>query len=624
MRWRVWLGLGLIVWVLGSLGAVGYSARESIQGGAWLENAVWLRTYLSGQSLAYSSKGDLIATPGGFGQIFLYNAVDGSFTRVLRGHEGVVTAVGFSPDGTKLASGDEFGIIRMWNIADGTVSREWSAHTGRVKGLLFSPEGNLLVSAGYDVKVNVWKTEDWSLVRQFKQDATTASLAFSSDGKLLAIGGFPTILVQVSDWKELRRLQGYSRALAFSPNGQSLALSYNRSEITLVRVSDGQTLRILRGHAGLVNYLVFSHDGKLLASASEDKTIALWDPGGGRVLRTMTRHDAPVNVVLFSEDDRQLISIGADRVVRFWRTADGIQIGQIEEDLAGPAYKIAVSPAGSLVAVAQNDEIQILNLADGELVRTLMGHRAIVTDLEFSPDGKTLASSSCAVELLPEDESCPQGEIRLWDPFSGQPISIWDEGHGELVMDIAFSPDGQFLAAVDRRGSAVLWRVADATNVWRLSDSSRPVIFSPDGQFLALGSEDGIAIRRVADGEAVIVLEDYGFSAVFSSDGRILITADDYNERIRFWDIATGELLRTLTWHTEPVHALGISPDGKRLVSGSSDRTIKLWRVEDGSLIGSLLGYTGRVTSVAFSPDDTFVISAGEDGVATWNVAKLR
>lgn len=622
MRWRVWLGLGLIVCMLGGLGSVGYSARESIQGGVWLENAVWLRTYLNGWSLAYAASSKLIATSGGFGQIFLYSAVDGALVRVLRGHEGTVTAVAFSPDGAKLASGDEFGIIKIWNVADGTVSREWRAHIFRaVRGILFSPEGDLLVSAGED-GIEVWDTKNWSLVRQFRQGATTASLAFSADGKVLAIGGFETILIQVSDWKELRRLRNSSRVLALSPDGQFLALC--GSEITLVRVSDGKTLQVLRGHADGVNYLAFSHDGKLLASASQDKTIALWDPIAGRVLRTMTRHNAPVNVVLFSEDDQQLISIGDDRTVRVWRTADGIQISQIEGDLAGPTYTIAVSPSGSLVAAARDNEIQILNLADGKLIQTLTGHRARVTDLEFSPDGKILVSSSCAVELLTEYERCPQGEIRFWDPFSGQPISIWDKGHDELVVDIAFSPDGKFLAAVDRKGEAVLWQFADATYVWRLSGSSRPVVFSPDGQFLALGSEDGIAIRRVTNGEATIILEDYGYVAIFSLDGRTLITASLFGGIISFWDIATGKLLRTLTWHTEPVFMLRISPDGKRLVSGSADRTIKLWRVEDGSLIGSLLGYTGWVTSGAFSPDDKFVISAGEDGVAAWNVDKLR
>jgi WD40 repeat protein len=609
----VWRSVGLLVCVLGSFGFV--SAQQKV----WLENAVWVKTYLGGHSLAYAVSNKLIAAPGGFGQILLYSAVDGTIAQILRGHEGVVTAVAFSPDGVWLASGDEYGIVRIWNVADGTVGREWIAHEGRVTGLLFSPDGNLLVSAGYEDKLNIWRTENWSLAHQFERYAETASLAFSNDGKILAVGGYQTALIQVSDWKELWRLQGSTEALAFSPDGQSLALSDYR-EIVIVRVSDGRTLRVLRGHAKGVSYLAFSHDGTLLASASQDKTIALWDPLRGRVLRTMTRHNAPVNVVLFSEDDRQLISIGDDRVVRFWRTADGIQIRQIEGDLAGPTYQAAVSPTDPLIAVAHDKEIEIRNLADGRLIRRLVGHRAMVTDLDFSPDGKVLASSSCAVEFSP-DERCPQGEIRFWDLFSGQPIAIWDKGHSGLVTDIAFSPDGQFLAAVDTNEDAVLWQVADATAAWRLPDSSGPVAFSPDGQLLALGSEDGIAIRRVADGEAIITLKDYGSSAVFSSDGKMLITA---GSDIRFWDVATGELLRTLTWHTETVSALGISPDGKRLVSGSSDRTIKLWRVEDGSLIGSLLGYTGMVTSVAFSPDDKFVISAGEDGVAVWNVDNLR
>lgn len=625
MRWRVWLGLGLVVCALGGLGSVGSIARESVQGGVWLENAVWVKTYLGGYSLAYVPSSKLIATPGGFGQIFLYNSLDGSLVRVLRGHEGAVTAVAFSPDGTKLASGDEFGVIRIWNVADGTVSHERGAHEAKVTGLLFSPDGSLLVSAGYEYRVKVWGTEDWSLVRQFSKPATAASIAFSADGKFLALGdpytSTKTSILQVSDWREVRSL-GYAISLAFSPDGQVLAMANYSDEITLVRVSDGQTLRILRGHAGDVNYLAFSRDGKLLASASRDKTIALWDPVTGRVLRTMTRHNAPVNVVLFSDDDRQLISIGDDRAVRFWRTADGIQIKQITEDLAGPVYRAVVSPSGSVIAIAQENEIQILSLADGKLIQTLTGHRARVTDLEFSPDGKTLASSSCAVELLQEDERCPQGEIRLWDISHVQPIAVWDKGHGELVMDIAFSPDGQFLAAVDRRGIAVLWQVANATAAWALLDSSRPVAFFPDGHLLALGSKDGIAIRRVIDSEAISVLREYGFYAVFSSDGRTLIAAS--GSEIRFWDILTSKLLRTLTWHTDSVFELGISPDGKRLVSGSADRTIKLWRIEDGSLIGSLLGYTGWVTSVAFSPDDKFVISAGEDSVALWNVDALR
>jgi WD40 repeat protein len=121
---RLWAVLGVCA-VVGSLGSAQQGAPE------WLQNAVWLRTYLSGQSLAYEPNAKLLASPAGFGQIFLYRADDGTFVRALRGHTDMVTSVAFSPDGKWLASGDRRGVIRIWNVADGTIIREWAAHGGR-------------------------------------------------------------------------------------------------------------------------------------------------------------------------------------------------------------------------------------------------------------------------------------------------------------------------------------------------------------------------------------------------------------------------------------------------------------------------------------------------------------
>jgi WD40 repeat protein len=620
---RLWAVLGVCA-VVGSLG----SAQQGVP--EWLQNAVWLRTYLSGQSLAYEPNAKLLASPAGFGQIFLYRADDGTFVRALRGHTDMVTSVAFSPDGKWLASGDRRGVIRIWNVADGTIIREWAAHGEEIIAVLFSPDGSLLVSAT-DRVVNIWRTGDWSLVHQIVQKEENriipgvSAIAFSPDGKLLAIGDYlKTRVIQVSDWKEVLRLRR-AEALAFSPDGRYLAMS-EEEDIAIVSLSDGKALRILRGHKNIITCLAFSHDGKLLASASVDRTIALWNPSLGQVLRTMTRHTDTVNAVLFSEDDRQLFSVGNDRAIRVWQVVDGREMRHITGDLPGPAYKIAVSSDGQLVATILGAEIKLLDLRDGQVVRTIAIQDAVITDVEFSPAGQFLAASLCT-SRSPEPESvCLQGEIRLWNVADGQVVRVWGKEHRAPITEIEFSPDGQMLVSVDVQSQARLWRVSTGEEVWKLEDVRAPAAFSPNGKVLALVSSNGITLWRVEDQQIIIVISNFEVKdMIFSADGQMLITnGGEEGDEIRFWDVATGKLLRRLTWHTWVVLVLGLSSKGDRLVSGSADRTIKLWRMEDGSLIGSLFGYTGGVTSVAFSPDDKFVISGGEDGIAVWDVDALR
>jgi WD40 repeat protein len=80
---------------------------------------------------------------------------------------------------------------------------------------------------------------------------------------------------------------------------------------------------------------------------------------------------------------------------------------------------------------------------------------------------------------------------------------------------------------------------------------------------------------------------------------------------VRLWDVATGEIVHTLTGHTKTVFSVAFSPDGATLASASRDNMVRLWDVATGEIVHTLTGHTNSVFSVAFSPDGTTLASAG-------------
>ena len=106
----------------------------------------------------------------------------------------------------------------------------------------------------------------------------------------------------------------------------------------------------------------------------------------------------------------------------------------------------------------------------------------------------------------------------------------------------------------------------------------------------------------------------------FSPDGRRIISGSSDNT-LRLWDATSGREVLTLKGHTGFVCSVTFSPDGKRIVSGSDygDNTLKVWDATTGQETLTLKGHIGRVSSVAFSPDGKRIVSAGGDGLKVWD-----
>ena len=239
--------------------------------------------------------------------------------------------------------------------------------------------------------------------------------------------------------------------------------------------------------------------------------------------------------------------------------------------------------------------------------------RDYVRSIAFSHDGQTLAAGFL------------NGGVQLWEVDSMQQRHAF-LGHYASVNSVAFSPNDLLLATASRDRDIKLWEPASGAEIQKLRGHTaevRAVAFSPDGQWLVSGIHDTtIRIWRAATGHEVETLHGHQrpvTSVVFSSDGKWLASGS-WDHTIRLWDLQHGRPAKILHGHRIGIASLTISPDGRWLASGSEKGEVKLWDLTTGQEVRSFVGLRNSVTSVAFSPDES-LLAAGSLGVRimVWN-----
>ena len=267
-------------------------------------------------------------------------------------------------------------------------------------------------------------------------------LAYSPDGKLIALGGFREVrLIDATTKQTIDTLHGPAdavRTVAFSHDGTQLAaaggLPARSGEVLIFDVAQRKLLHTLRGHADCVYAAAFSPDGHTLATGSYDKLVKLWDLAAEKEIRTYKDHIDAVYALAFTRDGQRLISGAADRTIKVWNVATAERLYTLSESQDG-INTLVLDPAGRHVAAAGLDKsIRIWALGDksGTLENTLIAHEDAILRLAWSPDGATLLSSSAdrTVKLYRAKDLT---ELKSW------PESDWTYG-------LQFSPDGKMFA----------------------------------------------------------------------------------------------------------------------------------------------------------------------------------
>ena len=246
----------------------------------------------------------------------------------------------------------------------------------------------------------------------------------------------------------------------------------------------------------------------------------------------------------------------------------------------------------------------------------------------FSPDGQTLAAPGS------------DGHTYLWDPATGhRKAMLTDTGTGSNgIAAVAFSPDSRTLATADSNGRTYLWDVATGHPITTLTDPGtgsfgvRTVVFSPDGELLATADSNGRTyLWDVATWHQIATLTATGTGATGATGtngtvGSTGATADS-NGLSYLWEVATRDQITTLTSNDTGKYGLwaaAFSPDGKTLATADGSGHLHLWDVttrrETATLTDAHTGTYG-IWAVAFSRDGEKLASGDSNGRAyLWDV----
>jgi WD40 repeat protein/serine/threonine protein kinase len=573
---------------------------------------------------------------------YVIDLKDGKRRHELAGHGTCVSSVVFRPDGKRFAVAGNQGPIRIWESETGRELRNLNALAAPARCLDWSPDGRRLASADEHGVVQIWDAETGQETARISHLA--GHVAWSPDGTRIATAGGGN---QIRIWAAadgqpggpVLRL-GEVNGISWAPDGRRLAAVSANGSLMVWDTTSGQ-VSIAVKQVNQLSSVAYSPDGRRLATGGTEGIVRVYDAGSGQERTALFTGCMNVSSLAFHPDGRRLIAAGSGM--------GGIKIFDAGRDPRGRGVSPWLDQVAALAFVGESERVEGIEWQNGRLaavsfssgeVRYDRNYPVINSplwprgDFAFDAEGRRLAAP------LHRDPAV----VGVWDVALGR-LSATIPKSSALVTAVDFSPDGKRLAtgAIDtpKKTSVVtIWDLGSGRAILTLDVSPHQVecvAFSSDGHKIAAGG--GRAAREApgwvtvwnAENGAVLGAQDrveQVKSVAFHPNGALLAIADAGEQAyVHLWNVAAG----TLITHPGPaaVGCVAFTHDGTRLASLGYDGSVHLADAQTGEEVlvlrsfGPSPGSSGWTPRLAFSAEGSRIAAHRGHFLNLWEARPL-
>ncbi len=564
--------------------------------------------------VAFSPDGSLLATASVDGHARLWYAATGALVATLR-HGGEVRVVRFSSDGKLVLTASADHTAQLWSVTSGAAVGPALRHDGGVRSAELSADGALVVTGGDDRSARVWNAASGEQLAKLAHPGPVASVAFDREGeRVVTISGERAALW---DWRTGQRApgtfghRGGVQRASLSPDGARLATAGDDGTARIWDARAKRTHLLSLQHGAAVSSVQWSRDGKRLITTSADRSARIWDALTGRPLSPVLEHDSEVKRALLDNGGTFLVTASGASFARLWIIERWLEPRSALEQPPGVILDLAFSPDGKRLVAAGRSQRALVWSVDGAARIAALHHGGVIEAVAWSPDGALLAIGGGGAGR----------EVQLWNPATGVLQAVLP--HGRVVVDLAFSADGQRLYTASK----------DLVRAWSPVTAREEGRFAHPGEVtaLALSTDGGRLLTACSDGQVRLwsthtraqVMQPLPFQGELTSGairpGSGQLAAAGESGRVVVWS-AAGKQVFTID-HEAAVSSVRYSPDGAFLSTASRQpERVRIWNAGNGDELVPPVTAAGAVRALAWSADNLLAIGGHSRRVELWDL----